>query len=66
MFSYDVITDAIRLLTAGRHVALLETLAEELAALLLTHAGVRRVRVRLEKLDTGEGVVVGCEIERGV
>ncbi len=63
VFSYDVITDAIRLLTQGRHVALLETLAEEIAGRVLAHAVVARVAVRLEKLDTGNGIV-GCAVER--
>jgi dihydroneopterin aldolase len=63
VFSYDVITDGIRLLIAEGHVALLETLAERIAALLLAHRAVLKVWVRLEKLDVGEGVV-GCALER--
>lgn len=62
VFSYDVITDGIRLLIE-EHIDLLETLAERIAAMLLAHPAVLRVRVRLEKLDVGEGVV-GCAIER--
>lgn len=63
VFSYDVITDGIRLLIAEGHIALLETLAERIAALLLAHRAVLKVWVRLEKLDVGEGIV-GCAIER--
>jgi dihydroneopterin aldolase len=63
VFSYDLITDGIRMLLASGHVALLETLAERIAALLLAHRAVLRVTVRLEKLDVGQGVV-GCIVER--
>lgn len=61
--SYDLITDGIRLLVDAGHIELVETLAEQVAALLLAHARVARVRVRLEKLETGSGIV-GVEIER--
>ena len=61
--SYDLIADGIRLLVDAGHVELVETLAEEVAALLLSHPRVARVRVRLEKLETGSGVV-GVAIER--
>ena len=37
MFSYDVITDGIRLIVAQEHIAFLETLAERVAALVLAH-----------------------------
>jgi dihydroneopterin aldolase len=63
VFSYDLITDGIRLLVAEGHVALVETLAERIAALVLAHPRVTRVAVRVQKLDTGSGVV-GVEIER--
>ena len=61
--SYDLITDAIRLLTADEHIPLAETLAERIAATLLAHPRVVKVVARLEKLDTGAGIV-GVEIER--
>jgi (5-formylfuran-3-yl)methyl phosphate synthase len=61
--SYDLIADGIRLLADSGHVELVETLAEQVAALLLAHRRVVRVRVRLEKLETGSGVV-GVAIER--
>ncbi len=63
VFSYDVITDGIRLLIEREHIDLLETLAERIAAMLLAHSAVLRVRITLEKLDVGEGTV-GCAIER--
>ena len=35
VFSYDMITDGIRMLVAQEHFALVETLAERIAALVL-------------------------------
>lgn len=61
--SYDLITDAIHRLTVGRHVDLVEMLAEDLAAALLAVPRVAIVRVRVAKLDLGPGSV-GVEIER--
>jgi dihydroneopterin aldolase len=63
VFSYDLITDGIRMLIASGHVALVETLAERIAAMLLAHPRVVKASVRLEKLDTGAGVV-GVALER--
>jgi dihydroneopterin aldolase len=63
VFSYDHITDGIRRLIAAGHVALVETLAERIAAMVLANQRVIKVRVRVEKLDTGSGTV-GVEIER--
>ena len=63
VFSYDIISDAIRMLAGGGHIALVETLAEQIIAMLLAHPQVKKVGVRLEKLDTGQGVV-GVAIER--
>jgi dihydroneopterin aldolase len=63
VFSYDLITDGIRMLTGSGHVDLVETLAERIAAMVLLHPRVTRVVVRVHKLDTGSGVV-GVEIER--
>ncbi len=63
VFSYDLITDGIRLLIGSGHVALVETLAERIAAMVLGHPRVARVVVRVQKLDTGSGTV-GVEIER--
>lgn len=63
VFSYDVITDAIRAIAGSEHIAVVETLAERIAAAVLEHEAVRNVVVRVEKLDVGPGSV-GIEIER--
>ncbi|HUF44090.1 MAG TPA: dihydroneopterin aldolase [Aestuariivirgaceae bacterium] len=63
VFSYDVILDTIRTLVENRHVNLVETLAEEIAAHLLQQRGVEAVTVRVEKLDIAPAVV-GVEIVR--
>ncbi|EHK56746.1 (5-formylfuran-3-yl)methyl phosphate synthase [Allomesorhizobium alhagi] len=63
VFSYDIIMDAIRTIVAKGHVQLSETLAEDVAALVLEHPRVMSVAVRVEKLELGPGGV-GVEIER--
>ena len=63
VLSYDVITDSIRMIAARGHVALAETLAEQVAAAVLAHPRAANVTVRVEKLDTGSGSV-GVEITR--
>jgi (5-formylfuran-3-yl)methyl phosphate synthase len=63
VFSYDVITDGIRIIVAQEHIAFLETLAERVAASVLSHQPVVSVTVRVEKLDIGPGAV-GVEIVR--
>jgi dihydroneopterin aldolase len=63
VFSYDLITDAVRMLVAEGHIALIETLAERVAAAVLSHPRVASVTVRIEKLDIGPGSV-GVEIVR--
>jgi dihydroneopterin aldolase len=63
VFSYDVLTDAVRAVTAEEPVQLVETLAERIAARLLEHAAIIRVRIKVEKLDVGPGGV-GVEIMR--
>ena len=63
IFSYDLILDAIRLVVGRGHVDFVETLAEEVAAVLLQHVRVRTVRVNIRKLDVIEGAV-GVEIRR--
>jgi dihydroneopterin aldolase len=63
VFSYDVITDGIRMIVAREHIAFVEMLAERIAALLLAQARVTSVTVRVEKLDVGPGAV-GVEITR--
>lgn len=63
VYSYDVAIDAARRLAEGGHVELVETLAEDLAALLLRDPRVEHVRLRVEKLDLGPEAV-GIEIRR--
>jgi dihydroneopterin aldolase len=63
VFSYDVISDGIRMLIDAGHVPLVETLAERIAGLVLAHPWVEKVTVGVEKLDTGSGSV-GVVIER--
>ncbi len=63
IFSYDVILDAIRLVTGRGHIDFLETIAEDVAAIVLKHPRVAVVRVRVEKLDLVPGSV-GVEIRR--
>jgi dihydroneopterin aldolase len=58
VFSYDLIKDSIRMVVAQEHIALVETLAERIAALLLTYPRVAGVTVRVEKLDIGAGVEI--------
>jgi FolB domain-containing protein len=61
--SYDLITDGIRMIVAQEHIALLETLAERVAAVVLANPRVSAATVRVEKLDLGPGSV-GVEIRR--
>jgi (5-formylfuran-3-yl)methyl phosphate synthase len=61
--SYDLIADSIRIIAAQEHIDLVETLAERIAALILTHPRVISVTVRVEKLEVGPGAT-GVEILR--
>jgi len=63
VFSYDIILDAIEAYAAAGPVELVETLAEQLAAFLLTFPPVRQVTVRVEKLQLAARAV-GVEITR--
>jgi dihydroneopterin aldolase len=63
VFSYDLITDAIRMIVAQEHIPLVEMLAERIAAVMLTHRRVTSVTVRVEKLEIGPGGI-GVEIVR--
>lgn len=64
VFSYDLITDGIRTIVAQGHIHLVETLAERIAASVLSHPQIQSVTVRVEKLEVGPGSV-GVEITRG-
>jgi 7,8-dihydroneopterin aldolase/epimerase/oxygenase len=60
---YDHIIGGIKSIVAKGHINLVETLAEEVAALCLAHPRAARVTVRIEKLDKEPGSV-GVEIVR--
>ncbi len=63
--SYEPLVLAARDILAAGHIALLETLAEQLAAECLSDPRVRLARVRLEKLDAfPDAESVGIEIIR--
>lgn len=62
---YEEVVSGIRGLVAQGHVNLVETLAEQIAALCLEDRRVRVARVRVEKLDVfADATSVGVEIER--
>lgn len=63
IFSYDLILDGIKNLVGLGHVDLVETLAERIAALILAYPRVKKVIVRVDKLELGPQAV-GVEIER--
>lgn len=62
-FNYDVIVHGIKSIVARGHINLVETLAEEVAALCLAHPRAARVTVSIEKLDKDPGAV-GVEVVR--
>ncbi len=62
---YEAVAARVRRIVQDGHVRLLETLAERLAEACLEDGRVRRVRIRVEKLDIFADVAaVGVEIER--
>ena len=62
---YEKVAHAVRAIVAARHVRLVETLAERIAAACLADARVRCARIRVEKLDVfPDAVSAGVEIER--
>jgi len=62
---YEEVVSGIRALVAEGHVNLVETLAEQIAALCLEDRRVRVARVKVEKLDVfADATSVGVEIER--
>ena len=63
-FDYDLIIKGIKAIVARGHISLVETLAEEVAALCLAHPRTVAVTVRIEKLDKEPGAV-GVQIRRG-
>ena len=64
VLNYERLRDAVHQIVGAGHVKLVETLAERIAAACLLDR-VRRVRVRVEKLDVfPDAVSAGVEIER--
>lgn len=62
---YEAIVKGVRAITQRGHINLVETLAEDIAAMCLEDRRVRSVRVRVEKLDVlPDATSVGVEIER--
>lgn len=62
---YETIAERVRAIVGERHVRLVETLAEALAAACLTDSRVRIARIRVEKLDVfPDAAAAGVEIER--
>ena len=62
---YEGLTKGIRSLASREHVNLVETLADDVAAMCLADNRVRSARVRIEKLDIfDDAESVGVEIER--
>ena len=62
---YETVTNAVRALLDRGHVNLVETLAEEIAAVCLQDERVRTARIRVEKIEImPEAGSVGVEIER--
>lgn len=62
---YEELAKGVEEIVGQGHVNLVETLAENIAAMCLADTRVRSARVRVEKLDILEGAEsVGIEIER--
>jgi dihydroneopterin aldolase len=61
---YDFLRTGIHSLVESRHFDLQETLCEEVAALAMRDARVRRARVRSIKPDFYPDAAVGCEVVR--
>ena len=65
VYNYEEVINGTKAVIAQRHIDLVETLAEEIAAHCLQDARVQEARVRVEKLDVyAEAESVGIEIVR--
>ena len=63
--SYEKVVRNVKAIVQDGHVNLVETLAEKIADKVLKNRSIKRVRVRVEKLDIiPEASSVGIEIER--
>lgn len=65
VFSYDLLIDGVKFLVHSKQYSLLESLAQDIADLLLNYKIIRKVLIRIEKLDLGPKAI-GLEIERSV
>lgn len=64
---YEAVINDAKAVIAEGHINLVETMAEKIAARVLTRGGTLAVRVRIEKLDViAEAESVGIEIERSL
>jgi dihydroneopterin aldolase len=62
---YEQIANGVRAIATDGHIALVETMAESIAAMCLVDSRVRLARVRVEKLDVfPDAASAGVEIER--
>lgn len=65
VLDYETIVAGVKRIADGRHINLVETLADRIAVLCLADARVRAVRVAVEKLDIyPEAQSVGVIVER--
>lgn len=63
--SYDnIVQIVLRLTQGGQHIHLVETLAENIAEVCLCENPIRKITVRVEKLDIYPFAVPGAEIVR--
>lgn len=63
--SYEKVVKNVKAIVQDGHVNLVETLAEKIADKVLKNRSIKRIRVRVEKLDIiPEASSVGIEIER--
>lgn len=62
--SYDIIVQHIFTISRGGHTHLVETVAEKIADACLSEAAIRKVTVRVEKLEIYDFAIPGVEIVR--
>lgn len=63
--SYELLRDAAHRVVTEGHINLVETMAERIAALCLSHPSVEAITIRIEKLDVFEDCAgAGVEITR--
>lgn len=63
--SYDAIVNHVFTVTRGGHIQLVETVAEKIAQACLGESSIRKVTVRVEKMEIYPFAVPGVEIVRG-